>query len=105
MSTPFERVVYWLLGVAGVVAGFRVVSTGVAAFVLVLGSICFVAWTARRAAGLALAFAAGAIQLAGERAQGEPIEPLILAGLWTLLYVFVAVTTSAIEVATRPQSK
>jgi hypothetical protein len=101
--SPVMRIVHVALGAAAVALGFHASVRGVASVVLVIGAIAYVAWMARRGAGLSLALVAGALELLRQRAHMvAPADALAITTMWLLLYLVVALIASGIEVATRP---
>ncbi len=83
-------------------AGFHLMETGIGARLVVLGSIAYAAWAGRRAAGLLLAVAAGGLELA-RRAPAEHAVAFVVP--WLLVFITIALVSSGIEAATRPDTR
>lgn len=109
MSRPFlapnpKPVPGWAhlgLGLAAVV-GAAFAASGIAAFAVPPLAVGYVAWTARRPAGLLLALAAGLVEL---QARDGSLIGVITTTSWFVVYVAIAVVVAAIEVATRPPTR
>lgn len=85
------------VGVVGILVG-RFFVGGASSSLMVVGSIVYLAWSARRAAGLVAALGIGLFEVA----QPSSSES---GAIRLMIYLAIVMVVSAIEVATRPDRR
>jgi hypothetical protein len=95
-----------IVGIASVVVAFSMFDELTRVAALTVSAIAYVSWTAGRSAGVGITILSTVALLRDDQLgqPGQAAFPAML-GLWTLVCLVVALTTSAIERGTRPNAE